>query len=31
MERLTQKHDFLEYVLPEQSVVGDNQARNIFY
>lgn len=29
MERLTQKHDFFDYVLPEQNVVGDNQATEI--
>ena len=29
MERLTQKHDFFEYVLPCQNVVGDNQATEI--
>ena len=27
--RLTQKHDFFEYVLPCQNVVGDNQATEI--
>ena len=29
MERLTQKNEFFEYVLPEQSVMGDNQASEI--
>ena len=29
MERLTQKHDFFDYVLPEQNVVGDNQATEV--
>lgn len=29
MERLTRKHDFFDYVLPEQNVVGDNQATEI--
>ena len=29
MERLTQKHDFFEYVLPCQNTVGDNQATEI--
>jgi hypothetical protein len=29
MERLTQKHDFFEYVLPEQNAVGNIQANEI--
>ena len=29
MKRLTQKHDFFDYVLPEQNIVGDNQATEI--
>ena len=29
MVRLTQKHDFFEYVLPCQNIVGDNQATEI--
>ena len=29
MERLTHKHDVFDYVLPEQNVVGDNQATEI--
>ena len=29
MERLTQKHDLFDYVLPEQNIVGDNQATEI--
>ena len=29
MERLTQKHDVFDYVLPEQNTVGDNQAIEI--
>lgn len=29
MERLTQKNEFFEYVLPEQNIFGDNQAYEI--
>ena len=29
MERLTQKDDFFDYVLPEQNIFGDNQAFEI--
>ena len=29
MERLTKKDDFFDYVLPEQNIVGDNQAFEI--
>lgn len=29
MERLTEKNEFFEYVLPEQNIFGDNQAYEI--
>ena len=29
MERLTQKHDVFDYILPEQNIVGDNQATEV--
>ena len=29
MSRLTQKHDFFEYALPCQNIMGDNQATKI--